>query len=77
MLISPPTHTPCQVQGSYGKGDLSVLQRMRGVVRDKGGVLALYRGLGPGTIRSFVANGCSMIVMQAAQRKVSEWGLRG
>ena len=50
---------------------------MRGVVRERGGVLALYRGIGPGTIRSFIANGSSMIVMQAAQKKVSEWGLRG
>ncbi len=38
--------------------------------------MALYRGIGPGTIRSFIANGTSMIVMQYAQREVSRWGLR-
>ncbi len=66
-----------QVQGSYGRTDQSILQRMKAVVREKGGILKLYRGIGPGTIRSFIANGSSMIVMQAAQKKVSEWGLRG
>ena len=65
-----------QVQGNYGSRDQSVLDRLRAVIRHRGGVLGLYRGIGPGTIRSFIANGTSMIVMQAAQRKVSEWGLR-
>lgn len=74
LSFDSPTHT--QVQGSYGNSDQSVLSRLRGVVRARGGVFALYRGIGPGTIRSFIANGTSMIVMQAAQKKVSEWGLR-
>ena len=64
-----------QVQSGYGP-DESVVKRMRRVVKERGGFLALYRGIGPGTIRSFLANGTSMVVMQHAQRKISEWGLR-
>ena len=39
--------------------------------------MGLYRGIGPGTIRSFLANGTSMIVMVNAQKKVTELGWRG
>eukprot|EP00731_Ephydatia_muelleri_P038078 Em0648g5a len=63
----------------FGSGygpDESVVKRMRRVVKERGGFFALYRGIGPGTIRSFLANGTSMVVMQHAQRKISEWGLR-
>jgi hypothetical protein len=56
---------------------MSVIQRMKLVVRERGGYFALYRGIMPGTIRSFLANGTSMVVMATAQRKVTEWGLRG
>ena len=56
--------------------DLPVLTRMKLVIRDRGGFLGLYRGIGPGTMRSFLSNGTSMVVMANAQRKVSEWGLR-
>ena len=75
-VIWPLEYMKSQVQGSYGKNQ-SVISRMRTVVRERGGFFALYRGLGPGTIRSFIANGTSMIVMVNAQKKVSEWGLRG
>ena len=47
------------------------------VIRERGGFFGLYRGIVPGSIRSFLANGCAMIVMSYAQRKVSELGLRG
>lgn len=40
------------------------------------GLFALYRGIGPGTLRSFLANGCSMMVMVQAQKKVTAWGWR-
>lgn len=73
-VIWPLEYMKSQVQSSYGQ-DQSVLSRMRGVVREKG-FLALYRGIGPGTLRSFIANGTSMIVMAAAHKKVSKWGLR-
>ena len=55
---------------------MSVVERMRHVIRERGGLLALYRGLAPGTIRSFLSNGCSMVVMTWAHKKVSEMGLR-
>ncbi len=74
-VVWPLEYMKSQVQGSYGK-DMPVLQRMRIVVKERGGFFALYRGILPGTIRSFLANGTSMIVMATAQRKVSEWGLR-
>ena len=75
-VVWPLEYMKSQVQGDYGQHQ-SVLQRMRTVVRKRGGFFALYRGIGPGTIRSFIANGTSMIVMAHAQKKVSEWGLRG
>jgi solute carrier family 25 carnitine/acylcarnitine transporter 20/29 len=75
-VVWPLEYMKSQVQGDYGKRDMSVYQRMRGVVRERGGWMGLYRGIVPGTIRSFMANGTSMIVMATAQRKVTEWGLR-
>ena len=74
-VVWPLEYMKSQVQGNYGEKQ-PLLTRMKHVVRERGGFLALYRGLGPGTIRSFIANGTSMIVMQFAQRKVSELGLR-
>ena len=56
---------------------MSTLSRMRMVIRERGGFFALYRGIAPGTIRSFISNGSSMVVMSWAQRKVTELGLRG
>ena len=57
--------------------DISTWQRLNMVFRERGGFFGLYRGIVPGSIRSFLANGCAMIVMTHAQRKVSELGLRG
>jgi solute carrier family 25 carnitine/acylcarnitine transporter 20/29 len=74
-LVWPLEYMKSQVQGSY-HGKQSVLSRMRLVIRERGGFFALYRGIGPGTIRSFLANGSSMVVMSYAQKKVSQWGLR-
>ena len=74
-MIWPLEYMKSQVQGSYGK-DLSVFQRMKVVMRERGGFFGLYRGIVPGTIRSFLANGTSMIVMATAQKKVTEWGIR-
>jgi len=36
----------------------------------------LYRGIAPGSLRSFVGNGSAMVVMQYLQKKVTELGLR-
>jgi solute carrier family 25 carnitine/acylcarnitine transporter 20/29 len=74
-LVWPLEYMKSQVQGSY-HGKQSVLSRMRLVIRERGGFFALYRGIAPGTIRSFLANGSSMVVMSYAQKKVSQWGLR-
>ncbi|XP_064627000.1 uncharacterized protein LOC135487308 [Lineus longissimus] len=74
-IVWPLEYMKSQVQGNYGK-NIPVVKRMRFVIKEKGSFLALYRGLWPGTIRSFLANGTSMIVMQWAQRKVSKLGLR-
>ncbi|KAK2567275.1 Acyl-coenzyme A diphosphatase NUDT19 [Acropora cervicornis] len=57
--------------------DLPVVVRMRLVIKERGGLSGLYRGIVPGSIRSFMSNGTSMIAMSWAQRKVSQWGLRG
>lgn len=46
--------------GGEGAGD-GWLARARGVVRARGAV-GLYRGIGPGLLRSIVANGGSMVV---------------
>lgn len=54
----------------------SVVQRLKKVILTKGGVIGLYRGILPGSLRSFVANGCAMVVMSFAQKKVTDWGLR-
>lgn len=74
-VVWPLEYMKSQVQGRYGEKE-PVVRRMKRIVQERGGFLALYRGIGPGTLRSFVANGSSMIVMQYAQRKVSELGLR-
>ncbi|ESP05693.1 hypothetical protein LOTGIDRAFT_152560 [Lottia gigantea] len=74
-IVWPLEYMKCQVQCDYGK-NVSVLERMKIIIKERGGFFGLYRGLMPGTIRSFLANGTSMIVMVTAQRKVTEWGLR-
>ncbi|XP_050023323.1 uncharacterized protein [Dermacentor andersoni] len=74
-IVWPLEYMKSQVQGHYGQ-NVSLLQRMKSIYRQKGGFTAMYRGLAPGSIRSFVANGTSMIVMSYAQRKVTELGLR-
>jgi len=75
-VVWPLENMKSQVQGNYGK-DLPVVARMRLVIKERGGFFGLYRGIVPGSIRSFMSNGTSMIAMSWAQRKVSQWGLRG
>jgi len=64
-------------QSWFNSRDLPVVARMRLVIKERGGFFGLYRGIVPGSIRSFMSNGTSMIAMSWAQRKVSQWGLRG
>ncbi|VDI47570.1 solute carrier family 25 (mitochondrial carnitine/acylcarnitine transporter), member 20/29 [Mytilus galloprovincialis] len=74
-IVWPLEYMKCQIQSNYGE-KVSVIQKMRIVIKERGGFFGLYRGIMPGTIRSFLANGTSMVVMQFAQRKVTELGLR-
>ena len=48
--------------------DAGVLERVRYVLRERGGIRGLYRGIGPGLTRSLFANGCSMIVYDQCQK---------
>lgn len=74
-VVWPLENMKSQVQGNYGR-DMPILSRMKLAYLDRGGITGLYRGIVPGSIRSFLANGCAMIVMSYAQRKVTELGLR-
>ena len=40
------------------------------------GLIGIYRGILPGTISIFTRNGSSMVVMQSAQKKLTELGFR-
>ncbi|CAG2210190.1 CACL [Mytilus edulis] len=72
-IVWPLEYMKCQIQSNYGE-KVSVIQKMKIVIKERGGFFGLYRGIMPGTIRSFLANGTSMVVMQFAQRKVTELG---
>jgi len=74
-LVWPLENMKSQVQGAYGK-DMPTWKRLQLAYTDRGGVRGLYRGIVPGSIRSFLANGTAMVVMTFAQKKVTEWGLR-
>jgi len=73
-IVWPLEYMKSQVQSQFGQ-PMSTLQRLKAVVGEVG-FFGLYRGLAPGSIRSFLANGTAMVVMAAAQKKVSQWGLR-
>ena len=72
LTVWPLEYMKSQIQGNYGDSSLSLLQRMQGVVREKG-FFALYRGLGPGSIRSFTANGLSMIALKWTEGLLTEY----
>jgi len=76
-VIWPFEYMRTQVAANYlDERHWTLTQRLKYIMRERGGFLGLYRGLGPGLFRSFFANGFAMIVMQYAQRKISEYGLR-
>ncbi|RNA43790.1 carnitine-acylcarnitine carrier [Brachionus plicatilis] len=76
-IVWPLEMIKSQIQAGYlEEKNLTVYQRIKYIVKKRGGFLSLYRGLAPGTVRSFIANGSAMVVMQYAQRKVTQWGLR-
>ncbi|XP_057317134.1 mitochondrial substrate carrier family protein S-like isoform X2 [Hydractinia symbiolongicarpus] len=74
-IVWPLENMKTQIQSNYGK-NVPLLTRMQMAYVDRGGMPGLYRGIVPGSIRSFLANGCAMIVMSYAQRKVTELGWR-
>mmetsp|Transcript_13386 Transcript_13386/g.39837 ORF Transcript_13386/g.39837 Transcript_13386/m.39837 type:complete len:276 (+) Transcript_13386:240-1067(+) len=51
----------------------SMMERVRAT---PGGFLGLYRGIVPGSLSVFLRNGAAMIVMQKANRLITEMGLR-
>lgn len=70
--IWPLEYMKSQIQGGYGQQNLTLAQRLVGVVRERG-FFGLYRGLGPGSARSFLANGMSMTVMKWTERHLTEY----
>lgn len=63
VTVWPLEYMKSQVQGGYGDKDQPLFQRMKGIIHSKG-FFGLYRGIGPGCVRSFIANGVSMVVMK-------------
>lgn len=50
-------------------------EKCRNIIRTHG-FLGIYRGILPGTVSIFTRNGASMVIMQAAQKKLTELGFR-
>lgn len=55
---------------------MTIPQRIKFIIKERGGVFGLYRGIAAGSMRSFIGNGTAMIAMQWLQKKVTELGLR-
>jgi hypothetical protein len=62
-----------QIQAARGAADseTSWTRRARSVMAERG-VLGLYRGIGPGLLRAFVANGASMVALTHCQKCFDE-----
>ena len=70
--IWPLEYMKSQVQGGYGDSSLSLRRRLVSVFQEKG-LFGLYRGLGPGSVRSFLANGLSMAIMLWTEKQMTEY----
>lgn len=57
-----------QARAAGVAADAGVFARARHIVAERGGLLGLYRGIGPGLLRSLLANGASMVVYDQCQR---------
>lgn len=75
LIVWPLENIKSQVQASYTK-EKNLFKQVAFIIKERGGVMGLYRGISPGLIRSFLANGSAFVAMTYAQRKVTEWGLR-
>eukprot|EP01116_Phalansterium_solitarium_P003888 TRINITY_DN14723_c0_g1_i1.p1 TRINITY_DN14723_c0_g1~~TRINITY_DN14723_c0_g1_i1.p1 ORF type:complete len:281 (-),score=67.60 TRINITY_DN14723_c0_g1_i1:228-1070(-) len=64
-----------QVQAETQGVGSSLRERAAHLIRTHG-PLGLFRGIVPGTLSIFLRNGAAMVVMQYAQRKLSEHGFR-
>ena len=73
--IWPLEFIKTRVQCQYGDVKLSTVKRLKLVIEEKG-FFGLYRGIAPGSMRAFVGNGSAMVVMAAAQKQITKWGLR-
>lgn len=75
LIVWPLENIKSQIQANYMK-EKNIFKQIGLIVKDRGGIPGLYRGISPGLIRSFFANGSAFVAMSYAQRKVTEWGLR-
>jgi solute carrier family 25 carnitine/acylcarnitine transporter 20/29 len=58
-----------QIQaGTKGAGEGNIFQRAKFLLQHRGGIRGLYRGMGPGIVRSLIANGSSMIAFSFCQQ---------
>lgn len=74
-IVWPLELVKSQVQANYMQ-EKNAFKQIQFIIKERGGILGLYRGIAPGTIRSFFANGSAFVAMTYAQKKVTEWGLR-
>lgn len=70
--IWPLEYMKSQIQGGYGDPKLTFPQRLVSIFQEKG-FFGLYRGLGPGSLRSFLANGMSMAIMMWAEKHLTNY----
>ena len=58
-----------QIQaGTTGAGEGNIFRRAKFLLEHRGGIRGLYRGMGPGVVRSLIANGSSMIAFSYCQK---------
>ncbi|KAJ3202528.1 hypothetical protein HK099_001814, partial [Clydaea vesicula] len=80
-IVWPTEVLKNQVQaGTKIKGKtsaISTMDRLNDLMKNHGGIRGLYRGILPGTYRSFFANGFSIVVMIWAQKQATALGFRG
>ena len=60
--------------GTKGVGN-TMTERAQHIMKTQG-ITGFYRGFTPGGQSVFMRNGAAMIVMQKAQKKLTEWGFR-